>query len=73
MTKKDMDRILKRIAKEYNTTPEHVYREMESTIEQVMATAGPSARALWDQIPRKGEKNTVEEVIEYVVGRLGQM
>ena len=70
MTKQELDQIIKRIAREQNTTPEKVRREMELAIEEAMSSRNPFVRARWKKMPYQGEKPTLEEVMEYLVKRV---
>lgn len=67
MQTKKFQEILNKIAKEHNTTPEDVYTEMQLAIDAAYNSPDPEARAKWAAIPKKGDKTTVEEFIDFSV------
>lgn len=67
MQKRELQKILRKIAKENNTTPEHVYQEMQLAIDAAQNSPDPAIRAKWDLIPKSGETHTVEDFLEYMV------
>lgn len=67
MTAKKMQEILNKIAASHHTTPGGEVRlEMEPAMEAGQRAPDPVVQARWNAIPRKGEKLTLEEFIEYV-------
>lgn len=67
MCEEDMDQILSQIGKEENMTKQQVRKEMEGAIEEEQNSANSTAQALWNAIPRKGPKLTLEEFLEYMI------
>ena len=67
MQKRELQNILQKIATEHNTTPEHIYQEMQIAIDAAQNSIDPSVRAKWESIPKSGEALTVEEFIEFMV------
>lgn len=55
--------ILRKIAKENNTTPEEVYREMQIAIDAAYDNPDPEIRKRWNAIQFKGDRPTPEDVI----------
>ena len=68
MDKAKMERIVNRIARENHTTPEQVYQDMQEALDIGQASTDPAAQARWRTIPRKGEKVTLEEFLDYMCG-----
>ena len=66
MTKQQMDEILQALAVQNNTTPEEVRKGMQEALDAGWNTRDPHSRELWDTIPRKAEKPTLEEFIEFM-------
>ena len=63
-----VDNIIKKIAKQQNTTPEHIRKEMEKAMEEAKRSQDPAVQARWAAIPRKGADVTLEEFLTYVAG-----
>ena len=59
----NFQKILKRIAKENNTTPEDVYHEMQIAIDAAYDNPDPEIRRNWESIHFTGERHTPEDVI----------
>lgn len=58
--------IFKEVAKQFNTTPDEVKNEIQQAIDEAFNNPDPEIRRFWDNIPRKGDRPTAEEVIEYM-------
>ena len=58
-------RIVERIARAHGVSPEEVYVEMQSAIDQGFFRPDASVRAAWDAIPFSGAYPTPEDVIRY--------
>lgn len=67
MEKQYWDQVISQIAQDHHTTPENVRREMMLAMEEAQRTKDPNARAKWDTIPRKGNKITLEEFLDYLL------
>lgn len=65
----DFQQILEKIAKENNTTPENVYREMQIAINAAFDNPDPAVRKAWEQIHYTGDRPTPEDVI-YGIGMM---
>ena len=61
-----IDKIIKQIAKQHHTTPEHVRREIEVAMKQAKRSRDPAVQARWNAIPHKREEVTLEEFINYI-------
>lgn len=57
--------IFRQIAKENNTTPKEVKKEIQKAIDVVTNSDNPQVRAYLKDIPKKGAKPTPEEFIAY--------
>ena len=66
----DIDKIIKQVARAYNTTPEEVYSEMQIALDAAFQSKDPEVQKEWAKIPFKGHHPTPEDVIPYLVGRL---
>nr|DAL08091.1 MAG TPA: Stage 0 sporulation protein A/DNA, transcriptional activation and repression.3A [Bacteriophage sp.] len=64
---KDFQQILEKIAKDNNTTPENVYREMQIAIDAAFDNQDLAVRKNWEQIHYTGDRPTPEDVI-YGIG-----
>ena len=60
------DKIIKMIAKQHHTTPEHVRREMEAAMKEANRSKDSAVQVRWNAIPHKGEEVTLEEFINYI-------
>ena len=63
MTKKELKKILEKIAKENNTTIEEVKKEIQHAINETYKNPTPAALA----VPRKNSIPTIEEFIEHMI------
>ncbi len=72
MQKRKLDKIIEEVAKANHTTAEEVRREMQAAMETGQASSDPETQKIWRSIPRKGEKLTLEEFIEYMIKRIMQ-
>ena len=66
MKRKKFDQILQRIANENHTTVREVRREMELAMQAGQANPDPAVQAMWNSIPRKGHRLTLEEFVAYL-------
>ena len=73
MNQKEMDRILNQIAKSHQTTPQIIRKEMEFALVEAQKSTDPATQAKWAAIPRKGEKVTLEEFLEYTVDSITKL
>lgn len=62
--------IFRQVAKQYNTTPEEVYTEIQKAIDAGFANPDPAVQEEWKKIKFKGERPTPEEVLAYMVNAL---
>lgn len=62
--------IFRQVAKQYNTTLEEVYTEIQKAIDAGFANPDPAVREEWKKIKFKGERPTPEEVLAYMVDAL---
>lgn len=66
MNKHRLQSIIEQIAIASNMTPEDVRNEMLLAMEAGQSSHDPIIQARWSAIPRKGDKLTLEEFIDYV-------
>ena len=59
----DFQKILERIAKDNNTTPEEVYKEMQIAIDAAFDSPDPEVRKNWEMIHYSGKRPTPEDVV----------
>ena len=62
--------IVSRGASKYGTTPEIVYAQMQSAIEEALLCASAEAAKEWAKIPTQTNRPTPEEVLQYLVEKL---
>lgn len=67
MQKQDFDRMLAQVAKKAGISKEQVRREMQEAMDEAMNNPDPMIQMRWKFIPRKGEKPTLEEFVEFLV------
>ena len=70
MTKKQVDQILLKIAKEENVTIDTVRREILLAMEEAQKSTDPQVQARWASIPKKGTTITIEEFLDYTCNRI---
>lgn len=70
MKKAMYQKILQDIAMREGISPAEVEREMQRAIDEGFDHAGEEGRRAWERIPYKGERPTVEEVIEGISKQL---
>ena len=67
MPREELQPILEQIAKAHNTTPEHVYHEMQTVIDIAQNDPDPETQEKWKYIPKLGGQVTVEEFLSFMV------
>lgn len=60
-------KILKAVAKKNGVSTQEVMVETQRVIDLAFSDSDPQVRARWQNIPHKGEKPTVEEVVMFCV------
>lgn len=63
---KEFKELLNAVAKQHNTTPEEVYKEMQIAIDSGFDNPDPEVQKMWKQVPFKGERPNPEDLITYV-------
>ena len=63
---KEFKELLNAVAKQHNTTPEEVYKEMQIAIDFGFDNPDPEVQKIWKQIPLKGERPTPKDLIPYM-------
>ena len=69
--KSNFDKLLEKIAHEFNSTPDEVYKEMQIAIDAGFNNPDPQVQAMWANIKYPGEKPTPEDVIPYLTKLAG--
>ena len=69
MEKDKFNRVLEEIARNHHTTVQEVRKEMEFAMQAGQSSPDPAVQARWNSIPRKGDKLTLEEFIDYIIKR----
>lgn len=67
---KKFQKILEQIAKENNSTPEDVYREMQIAIDAGFNNPDPKIQETWKTIPFQGDRPTPEDLVMAVAKML---
>jgi citrate synthase len=67
MQKQDFEQLLEKVAHNMGMSKEEVRREMENAVTEAMNDPDPMVRMRWNFVPRKGEKPTLEEFIDYIL------
>lgn len=57
---------ISKVAAENGVTVKEVREEIQKAIDEGMKSTDPQAIELWKNCPKKGEKPTPEELIEYI-------
>ena len=70
MDQHEFEWVLGVIARRNGITKEQVREEMQIAMEEGMRSPDPVAQQLWAQIPRRGEKLTLEEFMEYLLSKM---
>lgn len=70
MKKRNYDSILEKIASENRTTVEEVRRSIEEAIDEAVNNPDPAVRETWKHLPYKGDKPTVEEMLDYTISQV---
>ena len=61
------DKILRQIADAKQVPSREVREKMQLAMDAAMANPAPSVQAMWDSIPKKGPKPTLEEFMDYLI------
>lgn len=71
MNRSEWRQIYRKVARMYHVTPREVKREIRATIKEMYATPQTAqVRAVQEQILRKGQLPTPEEVISYLADQI---
>lgn len=60
------DKAIRKVAKKYMVTEEHVISEIEKAIEEAMKSPDPMVQKEWEKTPWKGRRPSAAEFIEYI-------
>ena len=61
------EKILQQIADARQVPSAQVREMMQVAMEAAMANPDPAVQAMWDSIPKKGLKPTLEEFMDYLI------
>ena len=67
MQKQDFERMLETVAENAGISKEQMRREMQEAMDEAMNTPDPMVQMRWTFVPRKGERPTLEEFVEYLL------
>ena len=67
------EKIVENIARESNTTPEHVIQEMQHAIDEAYDHRDAKSQLLWDRMTFKGDRPTAEEFVLQVAMLTSEM
>ncbi len=67
MRQQYFERMLEAVAKKEGLSKEQVRREMQEAMDEAMNSPDPMVQMRWRFIPRKGERPTLEEFVEYLL------
>lgn len=62
--------IFTEVAKQCNTNSDDVKKEMQEAIDMAFASDDPEIRKFWESIPRKSDKLTPEEAVNFIAGEI---
>ena len=71
MAKEKFDIVCEKLALKHGTSAKKVKQEMKIAIETAFKNPTTEQKAFQDTIPRKGETPTYEEVIDFIIQKLG--
>ena len=66
MNKKKIKKALREVARKHGVSVAEVRREIELATKMAQTNPDPQSQAIWDSIPRKGDRHTPEEVIAHI-------
>ena len=69
MNKEKFEWMLEEVAHLNGITKEQVRQEMQEVMEEGMRCPDPEVQQRWAQIPKQGEKVTLEEFVEYIINQ----
>lgn len=69
MQNSGFDKILRQIAEAKQVSSREVREKMQLAMDAAMANPDPSVQAMWDSIPKKGTKPTLDEFMDYLIER----
>lgn len=70
MKQKNFAQMLSQVALAYDTTPEHIYKQIARALEEGQQSQDPQVQSLWNSIPRSGGDLTLEDFVEYLAQTL---
>lgn len=62
--------IFEKVARQYNTTADEVYEEIQKAIDAGFDNPDPDVQNEWKKMNIQGKRPTPEEVIEYLVKQM---
>ena len=64
-----LNKIIRQIASINQVSSLEVREKMQLAMEAAMANPDPAVQAMWDSIPKKGDKPTLDEFMDYLIGK----
>ena len=69
MHRTQFDEILNQIANANRISPTEVRENLRAAMTAALADPNPVVQAMWQSVPRKGSKPTLEEFMDYLIGK----
>lgn len=63
------EKIIRQIASANRVSSMEVREKMQLAMEAAMTNPDPAVQAMWDSIPKKGSKPTLDEFMDYLIGK----
>ena len=69
MRKTALEQILEPIAKARQVSPALLMAQMQQVMDEALRDPDPAVQAMWDSIPKAGERPTLEEFMDYLIDK----
>ena len=69
MHRTQFEQILHQIASANQISPAEVRERLRMAMAAALADPNPVVQAMWQSVPRKGAKPTLEEFMDYLIGK----
>lgn len=63
------ERILQQIACANQVTSAEIREQMQLAMDAAMANPDPAVQAMWNSIPKRGARPTLDEFMDYLIGK----
>ena len=61
------EKILDQLASASSMTPAQIRAQMQLALESALEDPTPSVQAMWQSVPKKGTKPTLDEFMDYLI------